>query len=493
MIAWLPGAAHLPRAVCRPRQARGARRRRAAVLVGDPQRRDLAGDRAGAGSRSPVQPRAPAGRRPRDHGVARPGVAVQAPARLEGAATPGPDVVLPLSLVAAGSLALLPSIRVRHRREGSRHLRERGHSDRSARHPALRRSRRSSVPPFARDLFFPSHAAARLLRPALHGVPHHGPRHGPVVGQFPHLFPVSIAIGYGIDGLTGAREPSGVWAILGALAVYFAGARLLGHSGRGPAAILLALNVIEVWFARYPNAEVVMQALLFAALLAFARSHVDGDEFFAPVAGSLLGLLLFLRFDAVLGVGAACWRALALMVSRRRRAPSGPGAVLCRAARIAAVAAVSARTDASLRGSADRLSRQLAWWQYLLLAGRRRCASASLLAGARPRRLGAMVRRAHRRSLIVALVGAAIYALYLRVPSRRPRRARCIRASDVHDVLPDAARAPRRDGRVRDVRASHVLAGPGALHRRSRCSLSSSSTRSGSCRITSGWRDGSCR
>ena len=45
-----------------------------------------------------------------------------------------------------------------------------------------------------------------------------------------------------------------------------------------------------------------MQALLFAALLANARAHVDGDRFFAPVAGLLLGLLLFLRFDAVLGI-----------------------------------------------------------------------------------------------------------------------------------------------------------------------------------------------
>ena len=75
---------------------------------------------------------------------------------------------------------------------------------------------------------------------------------------------------------------------------------LFGRTAAAAAAALLALNVIEVWFARYPNAEVVMQALLFAALLATARAHVDGDPFFAPVAGALLGLLLFLRFDAVL-------------------------------------------------------------------------------------------------------------------------------------------------------------------------------------------------
>jgi D-alanyl-lipoteichoic acid acyltransferase DltB (MBOAT superfamily) len=41
---------------------------------------------------------------------------------------------------------------------------------------------------------------------------------------------------------------------------------------RGGGRPLLALNVVQVWFARYPNADIVMQALLFAALLAIARA-----------------------------------------------------------------------------------------------------------------------------------------------------------------------------------------------------------------------------
>ena len=65
---------------------------------------------------------------------------------------------------------------------------------------------------------------------------------------------------------------------------------------------LLLLNVIELWFARYPNVEMLIQALLFASLLAAARAQVDGDPFFAPVAGLLLGLLLFTRFDTALVV-----------------------------------------------------------------------------------------------------------------------------------------------------------------------------------------------
>jgi hypothetical protein len=175
----------------------------------------------------------------------------------------------------------------------------------------------SSVPPFARDLFFPSYQRPDYYSLRFMGFLIKNPDTGEVVGQFPHLFPASIAIGYGVDGLTGARRAVGVWAILGVLAVYFAGRRLVGAPAAWTAAALLTLNVAQVWFARYPNAEMVMQALLFAALLAQARAHVDGDGFFAPVAGTLLGLLLFLRFDAVLEIAAAL-AALALGVAADR-------------------------------------------------------------------------------------------------------------------------------------------------------------------------------
>jgi len=122
---------------------------------------------------------------------------------------------------------------------------------------------------------------------------------GEVVGQFPHAFPSWIAIGYGLDGLSGARRAVGVWAILGLLAVYFATARVVGRLPAFAGVLLLAINVAEVWYARYPNSEVMQQALLFAALLALARAYRDGDAFFAPVAAVLLGTLMFVRLDSL--------------------------------------------------------------------------------------------------------------------------------------------------------------------------------------------------
>jgi hypothetical protein len=175
-----------------------------------------------------------------------------------------------------------------------------------------------AVPKALRDLFFPSHN-----NPFYYGLRFMGffvmdPAQGTVLGQFPHLFPSWIAIGYGLDGLSGARRVPGAWAILGLLAIYFAGARLFGRPAAVAGALLVAVNVIQVWFGRYPTAEMLMQALLFAALLAWSRAQVDDDGFFAPVCAALLTLLLFLRFDTVLAF-AGIIVALALGLARGRR------------------------------------------------------------------------------------------------------------------------------------------------------------------------------
>ncbi|MBI2834829.1 MAG: hypothetical protein HYX76_10440 [Acidobacteria bacterium] len=224
-----------------------------------------------------------------------------------GAPRPGPSTLIPLTLVALGAWAFFPPSEyviggkdpgvyvnegVQIAQRGSLELHD----------PVI-----AAVPPQTRNLFFPWHRDPNYFGIRFMGFFVMDPTEGTVLGQFPHLYPASMAIGYGLDGLTGVRRTSGVWALVGLLAVYFAGARLVGRTAAGLATALLSINVVDVWYARYPNAEIVMQALLFAALLANARSQIDGDRFFAPVAGSLLGLLLFLRYDALLAI--ACMAA----------------------------------------------------------------------------------------------------------------------------------------------------------------------------------------
>lgn len=143
---------------------------------------------------------------------------------------------------------------------------------------------------------------------------------GVTVGQFPHWFPASIAVGFGLDGLNGARRVVGWWAALGLLAVYFAGAKIAGRMAAFAGCVLLALQVVTVFFAKYPSTELPMQALLFAAFLALMHASA-GSRFFGAVAGSLVGALLFVRIDAVLAV-VAIGAALALDWVVRGRRPS---------------------------------------------------------------------------------------------------------------------------------------------------------------------------
>jgi uncharacterized membrane protein len=174
----------------------------------------------------------------------------------------------------------------------------------------------AAVPAFARDLFFP-----QSMEDEYYGVRFMGwfitePRQGLVIGQFPHLFPASIAVGYDLHGLTGARQSVAWWAILGVLAVYFVGARWTGPVAGAAAALLLALHVAQLWFARYPNSDIAMQAGVFAALLAFTRAHQDDDGFFAPVAAWLLTLQLFSRIEVLPAIATLVSVSLLLWISR---------------------------------------------------------------------------------------------------------------------------------------------------------------------------------
>jgi hypothetical protein len=162
----------------------------------------------------------------------------------------------------------------------------------------------AAVPREFRDLFFPSHHNPTYYGLRFVGYYVRDPDTGAVIGQFPQLYPAAIAIGYGLNGLSGARQTGPVCAILGLLAVYFAGAAWFGRAAAAAATLLIGVNVIEIWFARYPTTEVLMQAMTFAAMLAFTRQVEHSGVFFGAAAGLLAGSLLLLRYDAILVIGA---------------------------------------------------------------------------------------------------------------------------------------------------------------------------------------------
>ena len=158
----------------------------------------------------------------------------------------------------------------------------------------------STLPTAYRDLFFPRSREAGYYSSRFMGYFLLDPVSGTVVGQFPDGFPVWVAIGYGINGLSGARAAPEYVALLGLIAVYFAGARLFGRAAALAGAGLLAVNVAQLWYSRYPSAEILLQPLVFAGLLAYTRAVYDDDRFFAPVAALLFTLGAFTHITGVL-------------------------------------------------------------------------------------------------------------------------------------------------------------------------------------------------
>jgi hypothetical protein len=269
----------------------------------------------------------------------------------------------------------------------------------------------SSLPSQLRELFFPFSHNLEYYSGRFMGFFVLDPERGTVVGQFPHFYPAWIAMGYGLAGVRGALATTPVAAILGLLAVYFAGGRLIGRWPALVGSALLGLNVATIWFAREPNSEIVSQALIFAALLALARSQVDGDRFFAPVAGILLGLLLFLRIDAPVAV-AAVGVAIVLQLFDRRR-PSlqfvAPLVVLGAVAFVYVSTLLRAYVMLPWIAASSVEPSRLALLACAVLA------LCGLVVFSRSRRLAAFVRVVVPATLVVAVAGCAIYAYGFRV------------------------------------------------------------------------------
>jgi len=153
-----------------------------------------------------------------------------------------------------------------------------------------------SIPPEDRELFYRSPGPwGRFM-----GFPLERPETGRVVPHGFHLFPAFGAYLFQSMGAKGALATPCVFGVLGTLAVFFAWRRVFGPAPALLAAVLLSLNVVQVWFARYPLSETVSQFLLFLALLAFAHWEERGSTAFGALAGFALGLSLLVRIDSVL-------------------------------------------------------------------------------------------------------------------------------------------------------------------------------------------------
>lgn len=149
---------------------------------------------------------------------------------------------------------------------------------------------------------------------------------GRVVPQFYHLWASLLATAYdlaGYGGITAATPLCGVVAVMCLVA-------LLRRIGGIPAAVvggvLVATNMMEVWQAKYPTAEVLAQALFLATLLGIVVAIQERWRPAAFLAGLLVGVGFLNRADGWLLVMLAVATLGGLWLTRRADAETRWGA-----------------------------------------------------------------------------------------------------------------------------------------------------------------------
>lgn len=144
-----------------------------------------------------------------------------------------------------------------------------------------------------------------------------------VVPQFYALHPVWQAVAHALGGVHANLALTGVWALLGSVAVAATAQALSDRRGAALALAAMTLLGPQIWFARYPTTEMLTQFLLWTGVWSVVNwLRRPGDGVGWPLlAGAALGSTLLARIDMffLLALPPALW------VWRRlaRRLPPG--------------------------------------------------------------------------------------------------------------------------------------------------------------------------
>jgi len=136
---------------------------------------------------------------------------------------------------------------------------------------------------------------------------------GRITPQFYPLHAVWQAIAFGLGDVQATLLMTGLWALLGGLAVYLSARRITGWEAAFFGILGLTLNALMVWFARYPTTEALTLFLLWAAIWSL-MIWLKGERHLALwgfLAGVTLGEVFLTRIDTyfllALPVGIFLW------------------------------------------------------------------------------------------------------------------------------------------------------------------------------------------
>lgn len=179
---------------------------------------------------------------------------------------------------------------------------------------AISRSHSISFPNDLVQAGLPGGTSPGAQWPALWDQPGHP---GMVFPQFYHLWPALLATAKDAGGFTGLFDTAPLVGVIAIGVIAAAARRIAGVPGAWAAAALLSTNMLEVWQAKYPTAEILGQMLFAGAVLAIVLAIRTGWRSAAAAAGVLIGLSYLERADSLLLVLMA-WGGLALLLAARR-------------------------------------------------------------------------------------------------------------------------------------------------------------------------------
>jgi hypothetical protein len=123
---------------------------------------------------------------------------------------------------------------------------------------------------------------------------------GRLIPEFYHLLPVWMAVFHSWTGLKGIFWLTPLAGLASLAAVYLAVRELWGARAALAAGVLLTFNVVQIWQARFPTAEMLSQFLLFAGAAAMFRYLKQEKSFWAITAAAAWGLFLLARVSSLL-------------------------------------------------------------------------------------------------------------------------------------------------------------------------------------------------
>jgi 4-amino-4-deoxy-L-arabinose transferase-like glycosyltransferase len=127
---------------------------------------------------------------------------------------------------------------------------------------------------------------------------------GRMVSQFFHLFPTAVAVLYGLGGLPLTLYTTPLFALASVFMLYLLGCQLADNSVGLFAAGFLGLNISQIWFARLPFSDVVLQFWLVSGLWTLS-TLIDREQhgtrqvgLLAVVSGACFGMAHLTKLDS---------------------------------------------------------------------------------------------------------------------------------------------------------------------------------------------------